>query len=126
MRNNHTIDTVPESGFVCRHCGRAVPPDACGTSHRNHCPWCLRSLHVDIRTGDRRSSCRGVMDPVAISVRPNREWVIIHRCRDCGTLRENRVAGDDNELALLSLAVRPMASPPFPLEALHQNMNVKE
>lgn len=59
------------------------------------------------------------MEPVAISVRQGKEWVIIHRCNKCGTLKENRIAGDDNELALLSLAVRPVAQPPFPLNGLY-------
>jgi len=56
------------------------------------------------------------MEPIAVSVRRGGEWVIIHRCRECGALRANRIAGDDNELALLSLAVRPLAQPPFPLD----------
>jgi hypothetical protein len=118
MRHDNNETPVPETGFVCRHCGRAVTPAEYGTSHRNHCPWCLRSLHVDIRPGDRRSYCRDIMDPVAISVRQGGEWAIIPRCRKCGFLRENRSAGDDNELALLSLAVRPVARPPFPLDGL--------
>jgi len=56
------------------------------------------------------------MEPIAVSVRRGGEWIIIHRCRECGALRANRIAGDDNELALLSLAVRPLAQPPFPLD----------
>jgi hypothetical protein len=60
------------------------------------------------------------MEPIAISTRKDKEWVIIHRCNDCGALRENRIAGDDNEIALLSLAVKPLALPPFPLESIIQ------
>jgi hypothetical protein len=105
--------------FVCRHCGRAISLTAPGTGHRNHCPWCLRSLHVDVTPGDRSSSCGGVMEPIAISVRQKNEWMIIHRCTRCGALKGNRIAGDDNEMALLSLAVRPVAQPPFPLDGLH-------
>ena len=108
--------------FVCQYCGRAVPPETFGTRYRNHCPWCLRSLHVDVRPGDRSSTCGGIMDPIAIAVRQDKEWVIIHRCRKCGILRENRSAGDDNELALLSLAVQPVARPPFPLDGLKQTI----
>jgi len=115
--NNHETDYV-ESGFVCRYCGRAVTPDPIGSGHRNHCPYCLRSLHLDIFPGNRASNCQGIMEPVAISVRRDKEWVIIHRCNDCGALRENRIAGDDNEMALLSLAVRPVTQPPFPLDGL--------
>ena len=116
--NKNNIDESPESGFVCCHCSRAVTPDPAGQEHRNHCPFCLRSVHLDILPGDRASRCGGIMEPIAISVRQSKEWVIIHRCTECGILRENRIAGDDNEMALLSLAVRPVAQPPFPLDSL--------
>lgn len=105
--------------FICRHCGRTVNTEAPGTSHRNHCPWCLRSVHLDKRTGDRSASCNGIMEPIAVSVRRNGEWMLIHRCNECGELKANHIAGDDNEAALLSLAVRPVARPPFPLDGLY-------
>jgi ribosome biogenesis GTPase len=107
--------------FVCQYCGRIVAAEAPGTGHRNHCPWCLRSVHLDVKAGDRAALCRSIMEPIAISVRQGKEWVIIHRCTGCGALRENRIAGDDNEMALLSLAVRPVARPPFPLDGLLRN-----
>ena len=56
------------------------------------------------------------MHPIAIEVRADGEWAIIHRCAGCGLLRANRAAGDDHELALLALALRPIASPAFPLD----------
>ena len=105
--------------FICLHCGRTVNAQAPGTRHRNHCPWCLRSVHLDNRAGDRASPCGCVMEPIAISIRRGNEWVLIHRCNGCGALKENRIAGDDNEWALLSLAVRPVAQPPFPLDGLY-------
>jgi hypothetical protein len=37
-------------------------------------------------------------------------------------MRINRIAGDDSELLLLSLAVRPLAQPPFPLDSVAQVM----
>jgi hypothetical protein len=117
-RSNKPEINYIESGFVCSYCGRAVTPDPVGSAHRNHCPWCLRSLHLDNAPGDRASNCKGVMEPVAISVRQGKEWAIIHRCTKCGALRENRTAGDDNAVALFSLAVRPVAQPPFPLDGL--------
>ena len=58
------------------------------------------------------------MEPVAISPRPDGEWMIVHRCRSCDQLRRTRIAGDDDPIALMSLAVRPLARPPFPLTAL--------
>ena len=40
------------------------------------------------------------------------------RCRACGALRSNRIAADDNPALLLSIALRPLAQPPFPLSSL--------
>ena len=108
----------PGTAFLCTHCDRAIPGTAPGTVHRNHCPHCLWSLHVDLATGDRRSACRGPMEPIAIGIRPDGEWSIVHRCARCGLVRLNRIAGDDNEVLLVSMALRPLARPPFPLERL--------
>ena len=58
------------------------------------------------------------MEPIAVWVRYNGEWAIVHRCKRCQALRVNRIAGDDNELVLISLALRPLARPPFPLDGL--------
>ena len=58
------------------------------------------------------------MEPIAVSARAKGEWSIVHRCRKCGALDINTVATDDNELVLMSLAVKPLAQPPFPLHTL--------
>lgn len=58
------------------------------------------------------------MEPIAVWVRDQGEWALVHRCRACGVLKSNRVAGDDSPAALVSLAVRAIASPPFPLAYL--------
>nr|WP_081941929.1 RNHCP domain-containing protein [Spirochaeta lutea] len=108
------IHTTHES-FICSHCGRAVTPTANGTSNRNHCPYCLYSRHMDIRPGDRRSGCRGLMEPIGIWVQRNKEWSIIHRCTACGFIRTNRIAGDDDENTLLRLAAHPLSALPFPM-----------
>ena len=39
--------------FRCAVCGREVAPQGAGTRHRNHCPHCLSSLHLDDAPGDR-------------------------------------------------------------------------
>mgnify|MGYP003616767271 FL=1 len=109
---------LPGTAFLCTHCNRAIPGTAPGTAHRNHCPHCLWSLHVDLTAGDRRSACRGPMEPIAIGIRPDGEWSILHRCQRCGLIRTNRIAGDDNDVLLMSMALRPLARPPFPLERL--------
>ncbi|MEM1166016.1 MAG: RNHCP domain-containing protein [Planctomycetota bacterium] len=106
--------------FLCVHCKRAVNEAAFGTKHRNHCPACLWSRHVDEAVGDRRCACRHGMEPIAIAVRNassrDGEWCIVHRCTGCGELRLNRIAGDDDERALLALALRPLANPAFPVD----------
>ena len=58
------------------------------------------------------------MEPIALWVRHGNEWALVQRCTKCGVIRTNRIAGDDNELLLVSMAVRPLANPPFPLETL--------
>ncbi len=62
------------------------------------------------------------MEPIAVWVRKDGEWAIIHRCKHCGTLSSNRAAADDNPMKLLSLAVKPLAAPPFPLEHMEEMM----
>lgn len=106
--------------FVCKVCGAPVAPDGAGSQHRNHCPKCLSSLHVDQEPGDRASLCGGIMDPVSVWVRKGGEWAVIHRCRLCGALSSNRIAADDNPALLLSIAVKPLAMTPFPLNKLEE------
>ena len=50
-----------EESFTCKNCGRLVVPFGAGSDHRNHCPNCLHSLHVDIEPGDRESDCGSLM-----------------------------------------------------------------
>jgi len=111
------VDRGP-ANWRCVHCHADVEAAAPGTEHRNHCPHCLWSRHVDIEPGDRASDCLASMEPIAITVRKGGEWVLIHRCNGCGELHSNRTAGDDSPLLLVQIAVRPLAQPPFPLELL--------
>ena len=106
--------------FPCRVCGRLVVPEGAGSGHRNHCPNCLSSLHVDVEPGDRGADWGGIMEPVAVWVRKQGEWAVIHRCRRCGALSSNRVAADDNPMKLMSIAMRPLSLPPFPLERIEE------
>lgn len=77
-------------------------------------------MHLDNEPGDREANCGGTMEPISVWVRKGGEWAIIHRCRVCGALSSNRTAADDNEIVLLSIAVRPLGQPPFPLDQLHR------
>jgi hypothetical protein len=102
---------TPGDAFRCVGCRLDVPLHAPGTAHRNHCPQCLTSLHVDRRVpGDRRERCHGRMTALCLSVRPDGEWLIIHSCLACGELSSNRIAGDDNALLLLRMAMRPFGT----------------
>jgi ribosome biogenesis GTPase len=84
------------------------------------------SCHVDLTIGDRRSRCKGLMEPISIWVEGNGEWSIIHRCKKCGIIRTNRIAGEDNELALILLAMRPLKQSAFPLNELELYDMIKE
>jgi hypothetical protein len=90
--------------FKCRKCKSFIGMPLTGGRQRNHCPNCLHSLHVDLKTpGDRRSDCVSLMEPVATFVRHNGEQVVVHHCRGCGIERHNRIAADDNPLLLMRL-----------------------
>lgn len=58
------------------------------------------------------------MEPIAISVQRDGEWSIVHRCERCQNIKTNRIAGDDDSLLLLTLALRPLTNLPFPVEHL--------
>jgi len=36
-------------------------------------------------------------------------------CKVCGVLNSNRIAADDNPMKLMSIAMRPLTQPPFPM-----------
>lgn len=81
--------------------------------YRNHCPYCLHSLHVDISPGDRANDCRALMRPVAVEHHSAKGYMIVHQCTGCGTRGRNRMADDphhgddlDTVLALMHPAVR--------------------
>ncbi|CAA9527181.1 MAG: hypothetical protein AVDCRST_MAG73-502 [uncultured Thermomicrobiales bacterium] len=111
-----------QESFKCHRCRAFIGPTVSGGRHRNHCPLCLSSRHVDANTpGDRASSCRALMAPVGTFHRPKGEQVVLHRCLGCGLERHNRVAADDNPLALLRLPPVPPrvgrpAAPPLAVE----------
>lgn len=96
--------TKNDSGFVCQNCGREVQP--LRYTSRNHCPFCLCSLHLDVNPGDRASDCGGIMDPVFSEPDPQKGFIITHKCRRCGALRRNRAADDDDRDMLIELTSR--------------------
>ena len=101
--------------FKCGRC-HAVVSSAhflSGVNHRNHCPYCLWSLHLDLyAAGDRLSACKGKMKPIGLTLKLGRnkyrrdsggELMLIHQCMDCNSLSINRIAADDDASTLLAV-----------------------
>ena len=94
-------------GFVCLHCQKQVPAKrTMGTMHRNHCPFCLWSRHVDWKVaGDRSAACGEPMEPLGLTLKHEGvdkygkkrvgELMLVHRCHGCGDYSINRLAADD-------------------------------
>lgn len=84
-----------QESFTCAHCGKSVEPLEHG-SYRNHCPYCLYSLHVDKNgPGDRASTCLGLMHPERIEQDGKKGWMIVHICNKCKKTIPNKAAEDD-------------------------------
>jgi len=93
-----------DQAFKCRHCKQFIGAPISGGRHRNHCPNCLYSRHVDRSVpGDRRSDCGSLMAPVGVLNRRNGEQMILHRCLGCGKEGPNRIAADDDPTILMRL-----------------------
>lgn len=110
--------------FICKKCGYPIGASGAGSDHRNHCPRCLCSVHVDNIPGDRASNCSGIMEAISVWVRQNGEWAIIHRCTRCGHLNSNRIAADDNQIKLMSIALKPLSQAPFPLDKIVDHLSL--
>lgn len=78
-----------------------------------HCPNCLSNIHELNEAGN---ECGGIYEPVGIWVIDDYKWEIIQRCTWCGGMRSTPLHEDDNPLTVLSVASKPLAKPPFPVE----------
>ena len=101
--------TKNDSGFTCVNCGKEVLP--LGYTSRNHCPFCLHSLHLDVNPGDRASDCGGVLEPVFAEIDAKKGYVIVSRCKKCGAERRNKAAHEakvqpDDMNLIIKLTVR--------------------
>lgn len=103
MHERKNFIAQDRTSFMCQECGRENADDQ--PSPRNHCRFCLYSLHVDETIpGDRGSLCGGIMAPVAVSSDPRKGYVITHRCRSCGKQMNNKAASDDDSDALIRVS----------------------
>lgn len=102
--------------FTCSLCQKQISTNNLyGSNHRNHCPFCLWSLHKDEKwPGDRVSPCQGEMEPIALTFKhegvdkftgkPKQgETLLIHHCKTCDKISINRIAGDDKPEEILKI-----------------------
>ena len=84
------------TGFTCLNCAKEITALTNG-SYRNHCPYCLYSLHVDNTPGDRAENCNDLMKPVGLKYHSKKGWQIIHECIKCKHKSVNKVAVDTDQ-----------------------------
>ena len=101
----------PEA-FLCPVCGWS---EEAPKHNYTHCPNCLSSIHED-----KEEDCGGTWQPVSVWVRPDGSWQLIRRCSFCGELETVDLQEEDSPVTLLSIAGRPLANPPFPIERIEQ------
>jgi rubrerythrin len=89
--------------FKCEHCGTKTR----GTGYTDHCPSCLWSKHVDLNPGDRKATCRGMMEPVGVEIK-SKKYTIHYRCLICGFRHRVKANPADNFEKILKLAGRPI------------------
>lgn len=83
-----------DSEFICINCGRKV--EKLKYTSRDHCRFCLHSLHVDVFPGDRANDCKGTLKPVNVIVDSKKGKQIVYKCIKCGKEVRNIVALDDD------------------------------
>lgn len=100
-KNFHMID----ESFTCTICGKKV--EKLGYTARDHCPYCLHSIHVDNNPGDRECNCKGVLVPKGI-VKYRNTYKIAYQCLKCGMSKVNIVADDDNNDLIIELSANAL------------------
>lgn len=92
----------------CSFCHKLFSMDMVNGRHRNHCPHCLHSVHVDVAPGDRMAWCGtgtkgdnddwtpSILTPIGITDQYENKS-IISKCEKCGVIKVNKIATDDNQ-----------------------------
>lgn len=92
-----------DESFICRHCKRFV--DKLNYTSRDHCPYCLYSIHIDNNPGDRLSTCLGDLVPVGVEKTKKGKYKIIYKCNKCGMIKKNIEANDDSSSEIIKISV---------------------
>lgn len=87
--------------FICLNCGKKVKK--LNYSARDHCPYCLYSIHLDILPGDRQNNCKGPLQPIGIE-KYRDTFKIIYKCQKCHQIHKNIMARDDNMDIIIELS----------------------
>ncbi len=90
-----------DEAFTCLVCKEEVKP--LNYTARDHCPYCLCSLHVDDNPGDRLCSCHGILKPIYVEKAKKDTLKIVYRCDKCGMIKKNKSATDDNYDLILEI-----------------------
>ena len=93
-----------DKSFICENCNKEVNP--LNYTSRDHCPYCLCSMHVDINPGDRLEICHGVLKPIGVEKFKD-TYKIIYKCSKCNKIRKNIMAADDDMDKIIELSVMP-------------------
>jgi hypothetical protein len=88
-----------DESFLCSICKRSV--DKGKVQIRDHCPYCLHGIHLDIIPGDRASDCKGVLVPQSLETTNAQTW-ITYVCKTCNYIFRVRSHPDDDILSFLS------------------------
>ncbi len=95
--------TMIDESFICINCGKTV--EKLEYTARDHCPFCLYSIHVDNNPGDRLSTCHGLLKPIAIEKGKKDLYKIVYKCSNCGEIKRNIQANDDDINEIIKISV---------------------
>ncbi|MDD2627765.1 MAG: RNHCP domain-containing protein [Clostridia bacterium] len=82
-----------DNEFICKNCNKKV--EKLKYTSRDHCNYCLYSVHVDIYPGDRQNECKGLLEPINVLMDSKKGKQIIYKCKRCNSEVKNIVAEDD-------------------------------
>lgn len=98
------LKKVLKGNIKCGNCGSEFSLDIPGGRHRDHCPHCLHSVHIDNRPGDRNAWCGSGTHDIwtpSILVPVGKSEIrgvpsIVYQCEKCKAIKINKYAPDDN------------------------------
>lgn len=90
-------------GFICVHCQADIIKSR--GKIRDHCPLCLRGVHLDIIPGDRASKCHGKLVPIAFTL-DHGSVRIQYKCMRC--THKYQVDAHPDDQVPLSLSIKDL------------------